>query len=190
MRVSRIINLMALSGLLISCSGAVSADPLNWYAAATACTPYHDAIAQNLYSNANGRVRFKPGKTGTIWLACNLPGPLKPSETNKLFLSITYQVASNDRLTNVAASAELKAVSKINGQISNLQSVGLIVGSQPTWFGSDVLTRSAQLPTGTKFDFTKNYYYVIITVKRSSIQFEPTVFGVAITDRRIHINEE
>lgn len=58
------------------------------------------------------------------------------------------------------------------------------------WHGSDILTRSKMLPRGTTYDFTKNYYYVIITLRRASTEFEPTVFGVGLTGRPIHINED
>lgn len=166
-------------------------DPVNWYAAATGCTPYHDAINQNMYSNANGRVRFKPGKAGTIWLACNLNGPLKqPNDVKSRYLSITYQIRSDDRVTNVEASATLKAISKAAGQIYNLGTVGVNIGNQPTWLGSAILTDSSQLPRGTTFDFTKNYYYVIITIRRNSTQLEPTVFGVGLTITPIRINQD
>lgn len=160
-------------------------DPVNWYAAATGCTPYHDAINQNLYSNANGRVRFKPGKTGTIWLACNLNinGPLKQSTDRRDIsrLSITYQLSSNDRVANVEASATLKAVSKITGEIHNLATAGVNIGNLPAWVESPIQTDSGLVPIGTRFDFTKNYYYVIITIRRNSTQLEPTVFGVGLT---------
>lgn len=116
MKAHRSTSILASFVLLASIGNAVRADdPPDWYAAATGCTPYHDAIAQDLYSNANGRVRFKPGKMGTIWLVCNLPGRIKPIGTanpNDRYLSITYQMPKGGRVTHVAASAVLKAVSK------------------------------------------------------------------------------
>lgn len=194
MKVSDFKSAALFSILSIGCSAPVQADaPQEWQAAATGCTPYHDAIAQDLFSNANGRVRFKPGKTGTIWLACNIPGPIKPlnaADPNDRYLSVTYQLRSDDRVSNVAVFAELKAVSKVTGQITNMLKVGLDVQNLPMWLGSDVTTVSNKLPRGMTFDFKKNYYYVIITLRRVSTQLEPTVFGVALTGRPVSINNE
>jgi hypothetical protein len=43
-----------------------------WSCAATGATPYFDDIAADLYSNANGRLRFREGKTGTINAVCDV----------------------------------------------------------------------------------------------------------------------
>lgn len=183
----RFASLLALGMNVAPAHGA------DWYAAATACTPYPEAVAGRQYSNANGRLRFNPNVTGTMYFACNVgsSNALRNATgrlADNLYLSLTYQILG-DVISNVQASAELKGVNKISGNITNIASVSRAPGSQPASHPSIPLTISSGAFSGQSLDFVNNYYYVIITLSRQTTAFNPFVYGVGLTEHPIRIEE-
>jgi hypothetical protein len=162
--------------MLLFAWGATQAYGADWYAAATGCVPYHDAIEQNLYSNANGRVRFKGEKIGTMYLVCSINAP-----TTGVHLYLTYQWAPGliGPKPPSEVGAVLNRVSKLDGGIRNV--VGI---SSDSYTGTGDAIKNAtsiRIPDGElPLDFTNNYYYVIITVRRDTAEQNPVAFGVRL----------
>lgn len=162
----------------------------DWYAAATACTPYPEAVAGRQYSNANGRLRFNPNVTGTMYFACNVgsSSALRNSSgqlPGSLYLSITFQIDSNGTITDAQTTAQLKGVNKTTGNISNIALSGF---TPPNQVNNGLITRSSPPFNGQNLDFNNNYYYVIITLSRQTTALNPIVYGVGITDKELSIN--
>ncbi len=182
-----------LTSLFTLCLAATPGHCADWYAAATSCVPYPEAINARQYSNANGRLRFNPNMTGTMYFACNVGSSSALMNTtgrlaDNLYLSLTYQILG-DVITNVQTSAELKGVNKISGNITNIASVGRNLGSLPASQPSIPITISSQAFSGQTLDFVNNYYYVIITLSRQTTAFNPIVYGVGLTEHPIRIEE-
>lgn len=180
-------SLLALSLVSATASGG------DWYAAATGCTPYPEAIRGATFSNANGRLRLAPNITGASYFVCNVDSSSVARNAggqaaDRLYLSITYQIDSSDRLLNVQTTADLKGVSKVTGNISNIAAAGFKPGSIPAWLPSGVVTSSSAAFRGQDLDFANNYYYVIITLSRSSAAINPIVYGVGLTENQLIIN--
>ena len=182
-----------LASLFVLGLAAVPAYSADWYAAATACVPYPEAINARQYSNANGRLRFNPNITGTMYFACNVGSSTALRNATgqlaeNLHLSLTYQILG-DVITNVQTSAELKGINKITGNITNIASIGRIPGSIPAAQESIPITKSSEAFSGRSLDFVNNYYYVIITLSRQSAAMNPIVDGVGLTEYKITIEK-
>ena len=145
-----------------------------WSASAAGATPYFDAIQRDLYSNANGRVRFKDDKTGTIHLVCNVTTVVGDPD----HLRLTYRNAFANSSARVAAT--LKRVNKNTGNIVNIVSIGS--ESFPSTEEDEIVNAvSVAIPPDEEpFDFHNNFYYVVITLRRDTTEHNPTVLGVAL----------
>ena len=144
-----------------------------WSAAATGATPY--AEAAGLYSSANGRLRFAPGRIGTAYFVCSVENVSDLASVRHL--AITYRDAGRRQSDQGEVSAVLKKVSYASGGIDNI--LGISSVSKPTgdaWTtAQSVRLDDSEVP----LDDTSHYYYVVITLRRDDAEDQnPTVLGV------------
>lgn len=145
-----------------------------WQFAATACTPYADAINADRLTNANGNVRFNGGNTGIINLTCNVD--LRVTSVRNLYL--TWFEPTGQASREYEVRAELKGVSKAQGTIINVSSVSSDGFPAST---ANVTRESVMVPPAQQaLDHRQNYYYVVITLRRTGIAHDIKAFGVSI----------
>ena len=149
----------------------------NWSAAATAFVPYHDAIQNDMYSNSNGRVRFKDTKVGTIYLTSSVD----ESAADALYLHLNYQNAPGLRNPiQFFVGATLKRVNKITGNIADV----VAISSEGKTGEDDKVQhiQSVQIPSGERpLKFTENYYYIVLEIRRDTTEKNPVAYGVRLT---------
>ena len=151
----------------------------NWYCAATGFVPYFDAIQNDLFRNSVGRARFRDDRTGRIYLVASITDP--SATGNQLSL---YYTGVPDRTPGV--SARLKAISKVPGNPANITNIGDAASSANTLVppgDEDKVSRAVSNLRPHTFNFANHYYYVIITLERSSddeADINPTAIGVEI----------
>lgn len=150
---------------------------MTWYYAATAAMPYAEALEQGLVSTANGRVRFREGKSGTIYLAC----PITEPEISAVHLRLTFQDAiPAGKATDTRVAATLKRISKSTGNISNITAISS--DSYPgTAAGAIVNAKSVRFAGSAWNNFYQYYYYIIITLwRKPTSQQNPVAYGVGL----------
>jgi hypothetical protein len=148
-----------------------------WSSAAAGATPYHDAIQRDLFLNTLGRMRFREGKIGTINLVC--PVEYVRQLESVRHLRVTFRDAG--RLPGRGrVVAVLKKVSKQTGNITNVLGISSdSVSAPPDQLRTAV---SVQLPSDEiPLNDDLHYYYIVITLERTSLEQNPTVFGVSFT---------
>ncbi|MCK5352961.1 hypothetical protein KAJ77_10270 [bacterium] len=164
--------------MLVFAGGAAQTYADGWYAAATGCVPHDDAVQEDIYSTANGKVVFKEGKTGTVYLACNIDNYERKSD-NPLYLYLNYQWAPGfQREPNNIVQAQLKRVIRSTGNIVNIADISsnIVAGK-----GNDVQRILRILPDDEQsLDLVNSYYYVIITLRRNTTEVNPTAIGVSV----------
>jgi hypothetical protein len=148
-----------------------------WSFAATGATPYFDDVEAALYSNANGRVRFRDGKTGIIRFVFSVQNVRDLAGVRHLH--VTFRDAG--RLPERGrVDAVLKKVNITSGNIDNV--VGIAsdsVTAEPDQFRT---AKSVSLPDDEiPLDDGSNYYYIVVTLERNNAETQnPTVLGVSL----------
>jgi hypothetical protein len=149
-----------------------------WSCAATGATPYFDDIAADLYSNANGRLRFREGKTGTINAVCDVQNVRDLASVRHL--RVTFRDAGRAPERGRVA-AVLKKVHVTTGNIDNV--VG--ISSDSVTAGPDEFRTAVSVslpPEEIPLNDDLHFYYVVITIERSNAQTQnPTVLGVSFS---------
>jgi hypothetical protein len=144
-----------------------------WSASAAGAVPYYNAIQADMYNNANGRLRFKDEKTGTMNFVFNVTHEA-PEDFDHL--RITYRNAFKGSPWRV--SAVLKRVNISTGNITNL--VG--ISSEDIAQNEEdeiVNVKSVAIPDGP-LDFNSNFFYIVATLSRGNTEQNPTLLGVGL----------
>jgi hypothetical protein len=147
-----------------------------WSASGAGGVPYFNAIQNDMYSNANGRLRFNGDKIGQMRFVFNLPylegfGILGP---DVFHMRMTYTNAHRNSPSLV--ETVLKRVSSTSGNITNIATATSANGPQA---GSDVVV-NIKSPPFPKPDVATNYCYVVATLERKDPSERPTFIGVAL----------
>jgi len=151
---------------------AQSASTIKWSINAMSCVPNGTTTQNNMVQTSNGNARFTAGKTGDIYLICPFSdGSLNGSTVTTI--EMTLQSSGN-----IKASAVLRKVLKLSGNVSNL----LGVSRGPSCLGSSIYpyytcTKISSLST---LDFDNYYYYVQVSLHRDSSGDDVRILGVTI----------
>jgi hypothetical protein len=157
----------AVLATLAATTGSALAD--DWQSAAIACTVDADSIRADRQGNPGSHMSFASGQTGAIKLFCPLPIGASGNA-----IAMTYRDATG-RDTGAGVSAEVRRINKSNGSTSSLP--GAVIDSD------DFATTSTahHFDTFTQvFDHTSYYYFVTITLTRSTAAQDVTIGGVEL----------
>ena len=178
--------LLVLAGLFFAPGAVLAQSRVVWSYDAMACVPAGAPIPTGLYDALAGGVRFREGKTGTVSLICPIQADL--SGTHLRSLRLTYRDGDGPGPGNEAGgvSAALRRVTMRdgsvetvrNGEISSNKSSAL--NSGPTGWATDQSATSGNTLDVT-LDFSKYFYYVQITLKRTDPSVAVGALGVHLT---------
>jgi hypothetical protein len=165
MRIS-VITIAALT-TLFAAGGTAVADP--WQSAAVACTVDADSIQTARQANPASHISFAAGKTGTIKLFCPVPHDAYGNA-----IAITYRDSTGTD-TGAHVMAELRRINKDTSSISTVS--GAFVDSDDF-----VSTSAVRRFDGFSHAFDQDgyYYFVMITLTRTTTAQEVSVGGVEL----------
>jgi hypothetical protein len=146
-------------------------NPVKWSVAAIACTPNGDTARGGMIDSTHGNVRFAEGRTGTAYLMCPFTdGSLDGQSVSVIGMSITG-------LGGARAAASLRMVDLANGDVTD----AFVTSTDQACLGTSV-TRYFECTGGGshQIDFSRYYYYVQISITRSSANDNVRVTGVSI----------
>jgi hypothetical protein len=172
---------------------AFSAIRVGWAMDAMGCVPTEETAKKNIMIQVAGKVKFRDGQIGSITLICPLSsGSLTPEtshggEFTVKQLSLTYK-DGDAGAPNGLVSASLRFVNKKTGNVADLESVNSNSSGSPNSGPSGFATHGKpNLNTGApkpginhNLSFFKNFYYVQITLKRTSPNIPVSVMGVTL----------
>ena len=157
-----------------------------WSYNAMAAVPTPATLEKGLYDALAGRVNFREGKTGTINLICAVPATLHNQFVRSLFL--TYRDGDGNTGPSVV-SAALRFIRKSDGHVETVGNGNVssndsaAPNSGPSgWVTHQSATAGNTIDNAHTMDFDQNYYYVQITLERSSYEVPLGVIGVYLTD--------
>lgn len=166
-------RLSCLFTVLALTAGARDARAKSWFMSANGCTPYYDAIQQDLFQNSLGRVKFKSGATGTIFLVCSITDPSIYS-IHRLYLTYVDPTGTGSA---GSVTAQIKQVSRTTGAISD---IGAAATSES--YSQTTIWTAITPSIGFNADWSNNFYYVIISIVRTTTSPDVTAFGVRIDE--------
>lgn len=174
-------------------STAWSGIRIGWSMDAMGCVPTEETARKNILIQVAGKVKFKKGKTGSITLICPISAaPLTP-ETSTGSASTVKQLLLTYKDGDAGApgglvTASLRFVDRKTGHIANL---GVVSSNSPqapnsgpkgfATYGRPNLKTNTPVPgINHSFRFSKYFYFIQITLKRSSPNIPVSVMGVSL----------
>ncbi|WP_457668881.1 hypothetical protein [Thiolapillus sp.] len=166
---------------------------VGWSMDAMGCVPTEETARKNILIQVAGKVKFRKGKTGSITLICPISSaPLTPetisgSASTIKQLLLTYK-DGDAQAPGGLVSASLRFVDRKTGHIANLESISSNTPAAPNsgpggfaTYGKPKLKTNTPVPgINHSFRFSKYFYFIQITLKRSSPRIPVSVMGVAL----------
>lgn len=139
---------------------------------AMACTPNGETARAGLIDTSHGNARFANGRSGTAYLICPVTdATLEGRVVNRITLTVSG--GSSD----VQVSAALRASDRRNDNVRNVLAISTpCLGNTAERFFNCHNNSSSH-----RLDFSANYYYVQISITKSSSNSEsPRIYGVMV----------
>ncbi len=137
------------------------ADTIEWQSTAMACVPTGGTVEQNKYVTTAGRVKFKPGQSGSISFICPVSRPLPSGE---YVLRGRIKTPIPDRF---GISLSLRKANNSSGNVSTVLSVNSVQTGNVSGFRFASSAHKA-----IDFDFGRDTYWVQISYRRDNAQGE------------------